>query len=254
MSAQLGLRRRAVLGGLAAGFGVPIFPSSAKTAQGFIGELEFRAVEKPDATVLFELLKDFGYIDSTGARWQAKTGALTDGASIPRVLWPITGHPYQGPYLKAAVIHDYYCDRENRYRKWENVHRVFYDGMSFNGVSAIKAALMYFAVWRFGPRWDVAELKPCTPGPNQFCASAQVTGYRVFSADVKSFDIAEEEAQLREFESSASRKLPPLEDIPAYEASLPKVERAQSMLDVDAKSDKGWLFRNPYRMPIIAPR
>jgi len=58
---------------LAAGFGGPTFPSFAKTAQGFVGELEFRAVEQPDATVLFELLKDFGYVDSSGVRWQAKT-------------------------------------------------------------------------------------------------------------------------------------------------------------------------------------
>lgn len=232
---------------------VPAARALAQTPQGFIGDLLFRPAEQPNGTVLFEVTKDFGYVDSTGIRWQAKAGVQTDGASIPRIFWPIIGHPYEGLYLKAAVIHDYYCTTENRYRKWENVHRVFYEAMQFNGVGAIKAALMYFAVWRFGPRWDIAELKPCTPGPNEFCASAQVAGYRVFSEGVGAFDEKAEEARLRDFQRLAETKLPPLDQIPEIEARLPPIARVRTTRDVDAKSDQGWYFRNPYRMPIAVP-
>lgn len=31
---------------------------------------------------------------------------LFDGASIPRMLWPIVGHPYDSDYVQAAGVHD----------------------------------------------------------------------------------------------------------------------------------------------------
>src|SRR5262245_43482445 len=123
---ELKISRRSALA-LIAGASLPpsrfgfASPAQAQVARpGFIGELDFRATEV-GGEVLFELRNDFGYIDTTGKRWQAKKGLLTDGASIPSVFWSIIGHPYQGLYLRAAVIHDYYCIPKNRYRKWENV-------------------------------------------------------------------------------------------------------------------------------------
>jgi hypothetical protein len=216
---------------------------------GFIGELDFR-VNEVGGEVLFELRNDFGYIDSTGRRWQAKKGLLTDGASIPSVFWPILGHPFQGLYLKPAVIHDYYCIPKNRYRRWENVHRVFYDAMLNNGVGRAKALAMYFAVWRFGPRWNVSEIKPCTPGPNEFCASAQVSEYRVHSEQVVSFDRAQEEVRLREFQELAEADRIQLQDVPRFESALPSLTRTQVMVPVDASSDDGWYFGNPYEFPL----
>lgn len=229
-------------------------PAAAQLARsGFIGELDFRATDV-DGQVRFELRNDFGYIDSIGTRWQAKKGLLTDGASIPSGFWPIIGHPYQGLYLRAAVIHDYYCIPKNRYRKWENVHRVFYDGMLNNGVGRAKALAMYFAVWRFGPRWNVSEIKPCTPGPNEFCASAQVSEYRVHSEHVVEFDQAQEEARLREFQALAEADKIQLQEVPRFESALPALTRTPVMLPVNATSDEGWYFGNPYEFPLIVPR
>lgn len=34
-------------------------------------------------------------------------GTRTDGASIPRVLWPVLGAPWSVRYALAAVVHDY---------------------------------------------------------------------------------------------------------------------------------------------------
>ena len=37
-------------------------------------------------------------------------GFRSDGASIPRLLWPICGTPMQAPRIYAAICHDYiYC-------------------------------------------------------------------------------------------------------------------------------------------------
>lgn len=35
------------------------------------------------------------------------TGTQTDGASIPRFLWRICGHPLQSPRVFAALMHDW---------------------------------------------------------------------------------------------------------------------------------------------------
>lgn len=36
-------------------------------------------------------------------------GFRCDGASIPRILWPIVGHPLDGGPLRAAIVHDWLC-------------------------------------------------------------------------------------------------------------------------------------------------
>lgn len=43
-------------------------------------------------------------------RWSeltVKAGFKTDGASIPRWLWRLCGHPLEVPRLYAAMVHDY---------------------------------------------------------------------------------------------------------------------------------------------------
>ena len=42
-----------------------------------------------------------------GEDYSVPAGFETDGASIPRWLWPVCGHPLQAPRVIAAVVHDY---------------------------------------------------------------------------------------------------------------------------------------------------
>lgn len=99
-----------------------------------------------------ELLADFVFIDGGNGRWAAPAGAQVDGASIPRVLWTLVGSPLVGKYRNASIIHDWFCDR--RSRSWEATHKVFYEGMIASDVPTARAKVMYFAVHRFGPRWE----------------------------------------------------------------------------------------------------
>ena len=86
----------------------------------------------------------------------------TDGASIPKWARPIIGGPYDGHYLKAAIIHDHYCYNENHVRTWRDTHRMFYDAMRDSGVDAVKAKVMYFAVYFAGPKWvELVEGEHC---------------------------------------------------------------------------------------------
>jgi len=55
-------------------------------------------------------------------------------------IWSIIGAPFTGRYREASVVHDYYCDTKSE--RWQDTHRVFYDGMRANGVDAATAKLM----------------------------------------------------------------------------------------------------------------
>jgi len=97
------------------------------------------------------LIEDFSYTDANGAMWTAPKGTVTDGASIPSVLWSVIGSPFTGKYLNAAIIHDHFC--ANHRRPWKQVHRLFHEGMLAGGVDGTMAKMMYAAVYAFGPRW-----------------------------------------------------------------------------------------------------
>lgn len=98
-----------------------------------------------------ELLADFSYIDPNGKVWLAPKGSVTDGASIPRLLWTVIGQPFDKDYRLAAVVHDVACVEKKS--RWQDVHRMFYYACLCNGLARIKAKIMYYAVYKFGPRW-----------------------------------------------------------------------------------------------------
>jgi hypothetical protein len=130
-------------------FAVAILPIPDANAQGrFIGPLQIE-MDAPGRTGT--LLAEFAYEDPAGRKWKVPKGHKVDGASIPQALWSILGGPWDGPYRRASVIHDYYCETKDR--GWRNVHHVFYDAMLTDGVGPIKAKTMYAGVLYFGPRW-----------------------------------------------------------------------------------------------------
>lgn len=116
----------------------------------FIGRL---VTEWLDDGRNMKLVDSFGYKSGDESVWKVPSGTVVNGASIPQFLWSFIGSPFGDKYRKASVIHDYYC--ETRTRDWRRVHKVFYEAMLDSGVTTGKAWLMYEAVNRFGPRWDV---------------------------------------------------------------------------------------------------
>jgi hypothetical protein len=128
-------------------------PPGVSAAQAFSGN---PAVELQPGGRTVKLLRDFSFKDSKGLEWLVPAGAIVDGASIPPALFSLTGGALDGPYRNASIIHDHYC--VTRSRPWRAVHRVFYEGMVVGGVDNLKAKLMYFAVHKFGPRWEVKQV------------------------------------------------------------------------------------------------
>lgn len=115
----------------------------------FVGDVVARWLD-PDRRM--QLTEDFAYLDPGGKRWHAPKNSIVDGASIPQVFWTFVGGPFEGLYRKASVVHDVAC--VERREKWEDVHRMFYYAMRAGGVGETRAAVMYAAVYKFGPRWD----------------------------------------------------------------------------------------------------
>lgn len=113
------------------------------------------------------LLRAIAYHRQDGVDWPVPVGAWLDGASIPRPLWSVIGGPFEGKYRNASIVHDHYCI--TRSRTWRETHRMFHDAMRCSGVSAIRASVMFYAVYRGGPRWPdvgleaVAESIASTP-------------------------------------------------------------------------------------------
>lgn len=103
-----------------------------------------------------QLKRPFGYVQESGREWLVPSEAVIDGASIPKVFWSLIGGPFEGQYRNASVVHDYYCDVQTR--PWQETHRVFYDGMLCSGVGTARAKVMYYAVYRFGPRWTTGPV------------------------------------------------------------------------------------------------
>lgn len=86
------------------------------------------------------LLQEARFTDRSGRAWIAPKGFTTDGASIPRVLWPFIGSPFTGKYRKAAVFHD------AAYRTLgvtkDEADRMFYEAMLESGCDEILASLI----------------------------------------------------------------------------------------------------------------
>ena len=70
-----------------------------------------------------------------------------DGASVPRLLWPIAGR--WGRFSGAALIHDWIYTVKDPYSRNE-ADAVFFDLMIEDGVGRIRANVMWTAVRVYG--------------------------------------------------------------------------------------------------------
>ena len=55
---------------------------------------------------LIELEEDYAGPDIDGKQTAIRAGFRCDGGSIPRFCWPFIFHPFEVPFIAAAVTHD----------------------------------------------------------------------------------------------------------------------------------------------------
>jgi hypothetical protein len=126
------------------------------------------------------------FVDSKGEIWEAKAGLVTDGASIPGIFQPFIGGPFEESFIRAAIVHDHYCDRH--VKPWRRTHRVFFEALVDQGVSVARAKTMYLAVMVGGPKWI-----KLIPGNNcgQGCVNAQksLTGIPAYMSRAADYSV-----------------------------------------------------------------
>ncbi len=79
-------------------------------------------------------------------------GFVSDGASIPKILWPILGSPIGNRHLPAAIVHDFLCESATSYEQRVIGDAVFFELLKRCDVPYWRRAAMYCGV-RFYARF-----------------------------------------------------------------------------------------------------
>lgn len=78
-------------------------------------------------------------------------GTKTDGASIPRALWRLCGHPLQAPRVYAALVHDYlYGGGGPSCVTRADADAIYRELLVALGWGSFRAAVEYYALRLFG--------------------------------------------------------------------------------------------------------
>ena len=91
------------------------------------------------------LLREWRYVTQRG-EWIVPGGFTTDLTSSPRFLWAFV--PPFGPYMGAAVLHDFLYASKVMPRK--DADRLFLAAMIVDGERTWRAHILYLAVRWFG--------------------------------------------------------------------------------------------------------
>ena len=96
----------------------------------------------------YQLARDF-VVNWTGYRICVPAGLITDGASVPQILWSL-GFPTDGLHRAGALVHDYLYALQGQDNDWlfsrEDCDDIFHDLMLRAGVSTARARIMWAAV------------------------------------------------------------------------------------------------------------
>lgn len=72
----------------------------------------------------------------------------TDLASIPKIAWPIMA-PAHSSLIRPAIVHDWFYRKTCDFTRFQT-DIIFYHMLRNDGISSIRASLMYYAVRLFG--------------------------------------------------------------------------------------------------------
>lgn len=100
------------------------------------------------------MVQDFSFTDPKKRVWPAPTGAIVNGASIPRPLWSTVGSPFTDDYRRASLVHDVACSTAGVVRK--EADEMFYYACLAGGCGLLQARVLYAGV-RIGA-WSGAAL------------------------------------------------------------------------------------------------
>ncbi|TPM21721.1 DUF1353 domain-containing protein [Mesorhizobium sp. B2-3-5] len=219
---------------------------------GAFGQEYGQFLSNPDGTFipgtdrpLFKLNKPFVYRDPNGLDWTVPAGEVTDGASIPQFAWSIVGGPFDGPYLDAAIIHDYYCCTKSR--EYYSTHHAFWMGMRAASVSDTMAYIMWSAVRFGGPAFWSIDPSAVAPVPCRTDNVVSKSLYEMSDQRTRAIAIGKFAGMARTLKTSNGKVL----DVVDGKAILAQTDEAERHLDFlrsameknfDVEQDKLGLF------------
>ena len=92
----------------------------------------------------FKLLEPFAYRNGED-EVDVPIGFITDGGSIPPIVFSIIGSPWRGKYVEATISHDYTRSIAITPEDYRKSDRMFLDGMRILKVALWRRRIM----WRF---------------------------------------------------------------------------------------------------------
>lgn len=96
----------------------------------------------------WKLIRPFVYNSKIGGKIEAPIDFVSDGASIPRIVWTIMGSPWSGRYASGSVIHDFLYYKQKLSRK--KCDLIFLESMRALGVSWWKRIVIFGSLRMFG--------------------------------------------------------------------------------------------------------
>lgn len=81
----------------------------------------------------------------------------TDLASIPKIAWPIMA-PAHSSLIRPAIVHDWFYRKTCDFTRYET-DLIFYHMLRNEGISRLRASIMYYAVRLFG--WNYYNEDDC---------------------------------------------------------------------------------------------
>ena len=100
----------------------------------------------------YELLAHFEYhvgAENSDEIIKVPKGFVCDGATIPKFLWLVIGHPMDA-YAQAAFLHDYICKHlRDKYNRKQG-EQIMLEAMKVLGISLWKRRIIYRGLRLFG--------------------------------------------------------------------------------------------------------
>ena len=108
--------------------------------------------DSPKTGAIYSLASDFVF-KAIGRIFVLPAGFEFDGASIPPILWPVIGSPFDPAYMEAALLHDWLYSTHIVTRREADV--AFREQLVAHGVTDFRADMMFRGVRLAGVfAWD----------------------------------------------------------------------------------------------------
>jgi Protein of unknown function (DUF1353) len=168
-----------------------------------------RTVKTSDDGMSAEVIDGLQYKEEGGRSWRIPSGAIVESRCFSTVLLALIGQPFEGLIKNASLLYNYFCLNQTRAR--DDVNGMFREAMLASGIQEGEVNVLYNAVVRFGPNWNVRGIDPACLRPDgrpDFARCTQDSG-----AEKKAILIWPPAGpeELRKFEKEFTASAPPKE-------------------------------------------